>query len=104
VKEFIPEPHPPKRIRRPHAILASSAPYRRAQIWPGRGTATRPQDNGPGRKSGLIEGDSADKLPNPYDSMAPENQEWAKMSSAAQPARSSRTRSGRKRKQAAASS
>src|SRR5262247_1296868 len=73
VKEFIPEPYPPKRIRRPHAILASSAPYRRAQIWPGRGTAARPQDNGPGRKSGLIEGDSADKLPNPYDCMAPEN-------------------------------
>src|SRR5450432_1842595 len=31
-------------------------------------------------------------------------QEWAKMSSAAQPARSSRTRSGRNRKQAAAKS
>src|SRR5262245_59489770 len=73
VKEFIPEPYPPKRIRRPHAILASSAPYGRSQIWPGRGTAARPQDNGPNRKSGLIEGDSADKLPNPYDSTAPEN-------------------------------
>src|SRR5262249_6859641 len=73
VKEFIPEPHPPKRIRRPHAILASSAPYGRSQIWPGRGTGARPKDNGPGQKSGLIEGDSADKLPNPYDSAAPEN-------------------------------
>src|SRR5215471_2029634 len=33
----------------------------------------RGQGRGPGRKSGLIEGDSADKLPNPYDSTVPQN-------------------------------
>src|SRR5262249_5924004 len=73
VKEFIPEPHPPKRIRRPHAILAFSAPYGRSQIWPRRGTAARPWDNGPGQKSRLIEGDSAHKLPKASEPAVPEN-------------------------------
>src|SRR6516164_9821622 len=37
-------------------------------MWPGRGTAARNQHGGSGRKTGSIEGDSADKLPNSYDS------------------------------------
>src|SRR5262249_7239441 len=74
VKEFIPEPHPPERIRRPHAILASWAPYGRSQIWPGRGTAARPKDKAPGKKRGFIKGDSAKNLPNPYDPRVQKNQ------------------------------
>src|SRR5207302_2429057 len=39
-----------------------------SQIWPGRGTAAQDHGGGSGRKTGSIEGDSADKLPNSYDS------------------------------------
>src|SRR6516225_7768485 len=74
VKEFIPEPPSAQENQAaPLDISLFWAPHGRSQIWPGRGTAGRgtaahDQGGGPGRKTGYIEGDSADKLLNSYDS------------------------------------